>query len=117
MAGRPPGRKKIIENTVKMMQEMGTYKPAYDPVIETYVELRLQLTSLMKQWEEQGYVISEPTAAGGEKKAAIVSVIESLRKDVLAYSDRLCLTPKSMAEEKSKKKVKKSRLDEMLSNA
>ncbi|MNC81991.1 hypothetical protein D3C75_1353250 [compost metagenome] len=36
------------------------------------------------------------TADGGAKKAPIVATLESLRKDILAYSDRLCLNPKAL---------------------
>ena len=51
---------------------------------------------------------------GGAKKAPIVATLESLRKDILAYSDRLCLNPKSL-ENVTAEKTSKSTLARVLS--
>ena len=39
------------------------------------------------------FLLKEPD--GGKKKAPIVAALESLRKDILQYSDRLCLNPRA----------------------
>ena len=54
-----------------------------------------------------------PTADGGAKKSPLSMTIESLRKDILLYSDRLMLNPKARADA-GKGKPKKSRLAEAL---
>lgn len=107
MASTKQNREKTVEN----MKKLNTYKPEYDPIIEFYSELCSQYQQLTSEWKKAKYSYSDTTAAGGGKKSALVSTIESLRKDILAYSDRLCLNPKSMMEDKAKKPKKKSRLD------
>lgn len=78
------------------MRELGVYKTQYSRVVDLYVELVFQFLTLNKKFEEEGYEYECYTAAGGAKKAPIVATLESLRKDILAYSDRLCLNPKSL---------------------
>ena len=61
------------------------------------------------------YKCDEYTAAGGTKKSALISTLETLRKDMLAYSDRLCLNPKSIESVTiNGPKKKKSKLAEAL---
>lgn len=92
MAGKTAIKKKTVEN----MKSLGVYKPEYDPVIEVYAELCEQYHKLTAEFKKSGYKHYEYTAQGGTKKASIVATLESLRKDMLAYSDRLCLNPKSI---------------------
>lgn len=103
--------KKIRENTIENMKKLNTFKPEYEPIVQIYAELCHQYQKLTGEWKKLKWVCGSTTAAGGGKKHPLVSTIESLRKDILAYSDRLCLNPKSMMEEKGKKKKTKSRLD------
>lgn len=91
-----PTKDTIKRMTVKSMKELGVYKPQYSRVIDIYVDVVHQFLILNKEFEEDGYTYSTITAAGGEKKSAIVATLEVLRKDILAYSDRLCLNPKSI---------------------
>ena len=37
------------------------------------------------------------SAQGGFKKSPVVTAAENLRRDILQYSDRLCLNPKSLS--------------------
>ncbi len=106
--------KKIHENTVKNMKKLNTYRVEYEPIIDIYAELCHQYQRLTSEWKKSKYSYSDRTAAGGGKKSPLVSTIESLRKDILAYSDRLCLNPKSMMEDKPKKPKKKSRMDSVV---
>lgn len=77
------------------MKSLGVYKPEFEPVIHVYAGLREQYVELTKQYEKSGYEFSEDTAAGS-KKAPIVTTLESLRKDILAYASQLGLTPQGL---------------------
>lgn len=111
MAGKAAIKKKTIEN----MKTLGVYKPEYDPVIEVYSELREQYEKLTKKFKDDGYKYYESTAQGGTKKSSIVATLENLRKDILAYSDRLCLNPKAL-ETVTPDQPKKSKLAQALSS-
>nr|WP_285856333.1 P27 family phage terminase small subunit [Paenibacillus illinoisensis] len=78
------------------MKELGVYKTQYGRIIDLYSELVFQFLTLNKKFEEEGYQYESYTAAGGAKKSPIVATLESLRKDILAYSNQLCLNPRSL---------------------
>lgn len=86
----------IKEKVIRDMQGLGTYKAEYNAVIEIYADLLFQYYEANKKFIESGYTYETSTAAGGTKKSAIVATLENLRKDILQYSDRLCLNPKSL---------------------
>lgn len=89
--------KSVIKRaTIRAMKELGTYKKEFDPLIEIYAELREQYAVLSGRFAAGGYPFEVSTADGGSKKAPIVATLESLRKDILAYTDRLCLNPKTI---------------------
>lgn len=85
----------IRANTISDMKKLGVYKPEYEPIICIYCELREQYELYTKQLKEKEYKCDEWTAAGGTKKSALIATLENLRKDILQYSDRLCLNPKA----------------------
>jgi len=91
-----PTKETIKRRTIDDMKSLGVHKPQYNRIIDLYSELVFQFLTLNKQFEEEGYKYESYTAAGGAKKSPIVATLESLRKDILAYSDRLCLNPKSL---------------------
>ena len=95
MAGKPLKKETIKKKTISDMIKLGTYKPEYEPVIDIYCEMREQYEVYIKQLKNCNYECAESTGAGGTKKSALVSTIETLRKDLLQYSDRLQLNPKS----------------------
>lgn len=109
-----PTKETIKRKTIADMKTLGVYKPQYNRIVDVYAELVFQFLTLNKKFEEEGYEYETYTAAGGAKKAPIVATLESLRKDILAYSDRLCLNPKSM-ETVTVEKEKKSALAAALS--
>ena len=74
------------------MESLGVYKKEFDPVIAIYCEMQEQYRELSDRYEKGGYEFSETTASGS-KKAPIVTTLESLRRDILAYSSQLGLTP------------------------
>ena len=115
MAGKAVRKETIKKNTISSMKILGTYKAEYEPVIDIYCEMREQYELYIKQLKKKEYKCDESTGAGGTKKSALVSTIETLRKDILQYSDRLCLNPKSMMEEKNKKSNNLSPLAKALS--
>ena len=79
--------------------------------------MREQYARLLREYsDEKTYRYSTPTGDGGEKKSPLSLTIESLRKDILLYSDRLMLNPKAM-DEKKRGRAKKSKLAEALNNA
>lgn len=116
MPGKAIRKESIKKNTIADMKKLGTYKPEYEPIIDIYCELREQYEFYTKQLKDKKFKCDEFTAAGGTKKSALVSTIETLRKDILLFSDRLCLNPKAMQSEKPDGKKKVSRLGAALSS-
>lgn len=96
MARAAINKETIKKNTIAAMKKLGVYKPEYDPVIDIYAELSEQYKRLTSEYKKSEYKFEETTMQGGSKKAPIVATLESLRKDILAYSDRLCLNPKAI---------------------
>ena len=78
------------------MQELNTYKPEYDPIINVYVDLWEQYDAVQKRLKKSRYKSSVEGSLGTQKKSYDVGQHEALRKDILAYSDRLRLNPKAM---------------------
>ncbi|MOA45733.1 hypothetical protein D3C78_1681630 [compost metagenome] len=74
----------------------------------------VQHNTLTERFVKSGMRYQVKTADGGAKKAPIVATLESLRKDILAYSDRLCLSPKSLETVTTNNGKKKSALAEAL---
>ena len=105
----------IFKDTVNRMESLGVYRKEYDGTIRIFSELCEQYATLTERFERSRYKIQTKSAQGGMKKAPIVATLESLRKDILAYSDRLCLNPKSFDSLGIKEKPKVSKLDAALS--
>ncbi|BBI32476.1 P27 family phage terminase small subunit [Cohnella abietis] len=86
----------IKRATIRDMKALRIYKKQYDRIIDIYAELVTQYNRLTDDFADSGYQVESETAQGGAKKSPIVATLETLRKDILAYSDRLCLNPKSL---------------------
>lgn len=110
-----PTKTTIKKRTIKDMKELGVYKEQYRDLIDVYVDMYQSYLIAMQDFEDSGRKYETETAAGNPKKSAIVDSIEKLRKDILAYSDRLCLNPKSI-ENVTAEKAKKSTLASVLNN-
>lgn len=91
-----PSKETIKRRTVEDMKSLGIHKTQYNRLIDIYSELVFQYLTLNNEFEEGGYQYEVSTDQGGTKKSPIVATLETLRKDILAYSDRLCLNPKSL---------------------
>jgi phage terminase small subunit len=101
--GQSEAKEQVKKKTIAEMKKLGVYKREYNRAIEIYSELVAQYDILTKQFEESDYEYEIDTMQGGKKKAPIVATLEVLRKDILAYSDRLCLNPKSQPSSNGKK--------------
>ena len=88
-------RETIRKRTIEDMKKLGVYREEYRDIIDTYSDIYHDYLVARRDFEESGRKYETETAAGNPKKSAIVDSIEKLRKDLLAYSDRLCLSPKS----------------------
>jgi phage terminase small subunit len=117
MPGKAVRKESIKKNTISDMKKLGVYKPEYEPVIDIYCEMREQYELYTKQLKDKEFKCDEWTAAGGTKKSALVSTIETLRKDILLFSDRLCLNPKAFVKDSpTQGKKKESKLGAALSS-
>lgn len=113
MAGRAICKETIKKNTINEMKKNGVFKPEYNTCIDVYSELVEQYYRLTKKYKDSEYKFEEHTADGGKKKAPIVATLESLRKDILLYSDRLCLNPKANMPSEKKGKEKEATSSEL----
>ena len=86
----------IKRATIKDMKELGIHKPQYNRLVDIYAETVHQYLRAVADFEDSNYQYETETAAGNPKKSGIVSAMETLRKDILQYSDRLCLNPRSL---------------------
>lgn len=103
-------KKTIKENTKKAMKSMGTYRKEYDPIIDVYSELKEQYIKLTTHFESNDFKDYEVlTSDGGSKKSPLVSTLESLRKDILQYSNILLLNPKAYQDINNDKKNTKGK--------
>ncbi|ENL6384025.1 P27 family phage terminase small subunit [Listeria monocytogenes] len=104
----------VKERVIEDMKGLGVYKIEYDNIITIYCDLLTQYDNAQKKFIESNYEYETATAAGGTKKSAIVATLENLRKDIIAYSDRLCLNPKAIENITTENK-KQSSLADILS--
>lgn len=109
-------KKKIKNKVVKQMKDLGIYKKEHIDIIDIYSSLLLQYQIFEEQFAEDGYQIEEDytnkAGATNKRKTPTYSAMESLRKDIVTYSDRLGLNPKSLesitAEKASTSKLEKA---------
>lgn len=93
-------KQKIKNTVVKNMKNIGTYKEEYNQLIDIYSGMLYQYQIFEKEFEESGYKIVEEytnkAGATNDRKVPLLTAMESLRKDIINYSDRLKLNPKVM---------------------
>lgn len=115
MAAQATNKATIKKQTVAEMRKLGVYRPEYDRIVDIYAGLWEQYHRLMKEYDTgSGYNYATPTSDGGEKKSPLVNTLEAVRKDILAYSDRLMLNPKAERDGKAPAPPKRSKLEEVL---
>jgi phage terminase small subunit len=79
----------------RMMQDAGTYRKEYDQALKNLTQMQKQYETLSKKFAEAGYPFEVQTEQG-TKKAPIVTTLEALRRDILAYMNALGFTPLGM---------------------
>lgn len=109
-----PTKETIKRKTIKDMKDLGVHKPQFNRLIGIYAGLVHQYLRVVAEFEAGGCEYEIPTGTGSTKRSALVSSMENLRKDILQYSDRLCLNPKSF-ESVTVETENKSRLASVLS--
>ena len=102
------------------MISLGVYKPEFETTIKIYAGLVDQYTALSRQFKKVKYEVTEKTGySDNSKKSPIVNTLESLRKDILAYSNALGLTPsglKKLNDGLKENNKKQSKLDKVMSS-
>lgn len=103
------------------MTSLGVYRKEFDPLIEIYASMMVQYKAYASMHAADEFNTTEITVNSkgvvNEKKSPLVQTLETLRKDILSYSDRLCLNPKALTEDKLKtNKVQPVGLDAVVAN-
>lgn len=97
------------------MRELGIFKDEYWDIIDIYSSLLHQYYTFESQFEESGYQVEEEytnkAGATNMRKTPTYQAMETIRKDLVTYSDRLGLNPKALesitAEKASTNKLEK----------
>lgn len=97
----------------KQMVGLNVYKPEFDMTIGILADQMFLYDKFMTEFEESDYELSTDSAAGTAKKSPTVAMLELLWKNILQYSDRLCINPKSLKMESDEKQ--ESALEKALS--
>ena len=97
------------------MKALNVYKPEFDTAIERYVKLSKEFQKIYSEYEDGGFQYEIDTEKG-VKKAPIVGVLETLRRDILAIENSLGLTPMGLLklQENAFKSVKKAKKDSLV---
>lgn len=92
---RKPSRKARV---VRQMKSLGVYDASYLDLIEIYAGLLDQYDMMLEEFKRSGCQITEEytnkAGATNQRKVPVLTAMESLRKDIASYSDRLLLNPK-----------------------
>lgn len=90
----------IKKEAVKSMKELGVYKPQFGTMINNFAGMQHQYEVFEEKFAEQNYQITESytnkAGATNDRKVPIYTAMESLRKDIATYSDKLGLNPKAL---------------------
>ncbi len=100
---------------IQQMNELGVYKSEFDPTIDRYVELTKEYSKLYAKYKKDGFQCEIETDRG-VKKAPIVNVLETLRRDILSLENALGLTPAGLLklQENAFKKAKNPKKDSLV---
>lgn len=112
-------KRKTIENQIiKEMKSLGTYKDEFKKMIQIFAGMVHQYLVFEEQFEESGYKIEEEytnkAGATNMRKVPLYTAMESLRKDIATYSDKLCLNPKTFKSIQIEEKQTESKLASVL---
>lgn len=114
-------KKQFKSAVTREMKSLGVYKKEYNNLIDIYSGMLHQYQLFEQKFEESNYLITEEhtnkAGAINQRKVPLLTAMESLRKDIVSYSDRLCLNPKTLfVETPNKEKKEGSALDQFLAS-
>ena len=99
---RPITANYLKKATIKNMKALGTYRKEFDHLINIYANMLYQYILYEEEHAANDYKFADwyVNKAGAEnlRKLPIINVMETLRKDILSYSDKLMLNPKALGE-------------------
>ena len=99
---RPITANYLKKATIKNMKALGTYRKEFDHLINIYANMLYQYILHEEEHAATGYKVADlyVNKAGAEnlRKLPLINVMETLRKDILTYSDKLMLNPKALGE-------------------
>lgn len=99
---RPITANYIRKATVKNMKSLGTYRKEFDHLINIYANMLYQYILYEEEHAANDYKVADiyVNKAGAEnlRKLPLINVMETCRKDILSYSDKLMLNPKALGE-------------------
>ncbi|MBG9983333.1 helix-turn-helix domain-containing protein [Aerococcaceae bacterium DSM 111022] len=102
--------KRLKANIVSNMKSLDVYKKEFDTMIEVYADMIYHYKRMMELYEKLGYPVEDDFG----KKPVLVTQLETLRKDIVTYSDRLMVNPKSYQTMSDINEPPKSKLAEAL---
>lgn len=99
-------KRSYIKRINGYMREMGTFRPEYKIVINVLACMLEQYDRFEEDFISSGFQLTEPytnkAGATNDRKTPTYLAMESLRKDIAAYSDRLYLNPKALGDTATK---------------
>lgn len=99
---RPITANYLKKATIKNMKALGTYRKEFDHLINIYANMLYQYILYEEEHAANDYKVADiyVNKAGAEnlRKLPLINVMETLRKDILSYSDKLMLNPKALGE-------------------
>lgn len=104
---------KTFEEVVTDMKILGVYREEFNPIIYIYLDILDQYDRAQAEFEKDGRMLID--CRSGQKKNPLLVTLEGLKKEIITYSDRLCLNPKSFDQVKNAKDItEKTRLDQAM---
>jgi phage terminase small subunit len=99
---------KLIKDTKEKMKSLGVYQPEFDTSIEIYCSLIEQYKMHEKDLKKQKLqLVDSPGLRKFSNEEQLLKALEKLRKDILAYSTALGLTPAALKRINAKQKIEK----------
>lgn len=78
---------------------LGVYREEFDPFINIYIDILDQYKRANEEFKNDGRMLID--CRSGQKKNPLLVTLEGLKKEIITYSDRLCLNPKSFDQVKN----------------
>lgn len=101
----------LKDKVISDMQSLDVFKLEYDVLISVFVDICIEYQSLQSIYESSGCNFIDNDG----RKSPLVAQLEVLRKDIVTYSDRLCLNPKTYQSLNKVAEEPKSKLADVLS--